>query len=112
MSESLSSAITRIGDEGGLQGSQVFTVIFGRGLDGATAITFAGSGVTAKVIGGGTDTEVPVMLAIDQDAPLGPRRFRVITPRRTVHSEDSGVSFTVRAAAGYSAMSGIGGHLI
>jgi hypothetical protein len=112
MSESLSAAITRIVDDSGLQGSQVITVIFGQGLDGATAITFAGRGVTAKVIAGGTDAWVPVVLTIDQDAPLGPRRFRVSTPWRTVHSENSDVSFTVRAATGYSSMSGIGGHLL
>ncbi|HEU4400467.1 MAG TPA: IPT/TIG domain-containing protein, partial [Candidatus Polarisedimenticolia bacterium] len=51
--------------------------IAGRRLDGSTQVAFSGTGVTAQVLLGGTETALPVLISVDPAAPLGSRTFTV-----------------------------------
>lgn len=80
----------------GLQGTTVEAVIQGENLEGATEVTFSGTGVTATIREGGTATELPIVIAIAPDAAPGPRTFTVITPAGTAESGE--IVFTVLEA--------------
>ncbi len=85
--------ITKIEPASGVQGSTVQATISGTNLSGATAVTFSGSGVTAVMRQGGTDTVLPITITIAADAAPGARTFSVTTPGGTAQS--GAVTFTV-----------------
>jgi hypothetical protein len=58
-------------------GTALLTRIRGRGLQGATEVAFDGEGITATVLPGGSDAEVPVRIVVASGAKKGPRAFRV-----------------------------------
>jgi len=72
--------ITGINPGSGAQGAQIAANISGTGLAGASAVIFSGSGMTATIEGGATDTNVPVSINISGSAPVGSRTVRVMTP--------------------------------
>jgi len=80
----------------GLQGTTVEAVIRGENLEGATEVAFRGTGVTATIREGGTETELPIVIRIAPDAAPGPRTFTVTTPAGTAESGE--VVFTVLEA--------------
>jgi hypothetical protein len=86
--------VTRIEVDGAAPGGAVLTRILGTGLDGVTEVTFEGAGVTARVLPGGTATELHVRVAVDADAARGPRTFTLVAPGGEVGSGK--VVFTVR----------------
>ncbi|HEY2384676.1 MAG TPA: hypothetical protein VGK48_26165, partial [Terriglobia bacterium] len=53
------------------QGTTTAAMIFGSGFTGATAVTFDGSGITATILSGGTDTLIPISIAVATTASLG-----------------------------------------
>lgn len=54
--------------------------IRGANLESASAVTFEGPGITAKIEQGGTATSLPVTIILAADAPIGTRAFTVTTP--------------------------------
>jgi subtilisin family serine protease len=80
----------------GLQGKTIDAVIQGTNLAGATAVTFSGSGVTAALRAGGTETTLPIAIAIAADASPGARTFSVSTSTGTASSGE--IAFTVLQA--------------
>jgi hypothetical protein len=105
LAETLRCLLPKIDDvmpKAGVQGDRMIAFIIGERLDGATAVRFAGSGVTAEVLPQyGRDTLVVAWLDIAPDAPLGPRTFEVTTPRGIVDSVACGVAFVVLPMTGY-----------
>lgn len=95
-------AITAITPDVGQQGTSQVSIIQGRSLAGATAITFSGSGVSGRVLRS-SDDEVEVDITISTNAALGNRTFQVTTPQGTADSAE--VSF--RVAVGAPAITGI-----
>jgi len=89
-------AITAISPFSGNQGAVVPVSISGSALNGATAVTFSGTGVTASINGGGTATSLPVSITISAGATLGLRTFTVATPAGT---SDAFAGFTVTNSA-------------
>ncbi len=61
------------------QGTKIAVTIMGTSLDGATAVTFSGTGVTATILSGGSSGAIPVMISVDADAAIGVRSFTVTT---------------------------------
>lgn len=82
--------ITGILPVSGIRGATVEAVISGTLLTGATAVTFAGTGITATIGSGATADKLPVKLQIATDAPLGDRTFTVETPAGTASSPTGG----------------------
>jgi len=83
------------------QGSTVNAVITGQNLGGAkSAVDFSGSGVTARIGAGATDTSLPVTITIENTAATDARTFSVTTPDGIAGSQD--ITFTVTAATGQS----------
>jgi len=80
------TSITSINPAGGAPGTTVDAVIIGDNLDGALAVELSGSGVTARILPGGTSTSLPVRITIASNAPIGARSFTVITPDNKVSS--------------------------
>ena len=79
----------------GLQSADVEAVITGENLSEATDVSFSGSGVSAEIREGASESELPITIQIAPDAPTGERTFTVTTP---AGQADSGsVTFTVRA---------------
>ena len=77
-------------------------VIEGTALAGVTALEFpAGSGITAQVLAGGSDTRLPAQVTVASEAPTGARTFKVPTPLpaplEVADSAEFGVQFTVLA---------------
>jgi hypothetical protein len=72
--------ITFITPSAGIAGRTVRVALAGFGLAGATGVTISGTGVTARLLPGGTDTELMVDLVIAASAPPGPRTFVVQLP--------------------------------
>jgi len=107
--------ITGIIPSSGVQDSTVETaVISGKRLDGATAVSFSGSGVTAEILAGVTSTSLPIKITIAEDASPGARTFAVTTSGGTTQS--GSVVFTVNQAApaiaGISPSSGLRGSTV
>src|SRR5438093_6876446 len=73
-------AITGISPSSGTPGTSVPATISGTNLNGATAVTFSGSGVTAT-IGTGTATSLPITVTIAGGASTDTRRLTVTTGR-------------------------------
>jgi hypothetical protein len=86
--------VTKIESEGAAAGGAVLTRIFGTGLDGVTEVAFDGEGVTARVLPGGSATELHVRIAVEAGAARGPRAFRVLAPGG--EGSSGKVVFTVR----------------
>src|SRR5262249_10606749 len=61
----------------GSRGTSVLATISGTNLNGATAVTFSGSGVTATIGTGGTSTSLPVTVTIAAGAPTDTRTLTV-----------------------------------
>jgi sugar lactone lactonase YvrE len=74
------------------QGTTFQASISGRGFSGATNVAFSGTGVNASILAGGTDTYIPLTIAIDPAAPSGARTITVTTP---AGSSDPFNAFTV-----------------
>jgi hypothetical protein len=72
--------ISAISVNSGSQGSTFDAEISGTNLDGATSVTFSGTGVTAVIKPGGTSTTLPIAVTITSSATAGPRTFTVTTP--------------------------------
>jgi hypothetical protein len=87
--------ITGINPASGAVGSTITVQITGTNLTSASAVTFSGTGITATVQPGGTDTSFDVELIIDASAAAGARTFTVTTPQGTANS--GAVSFNVTA---------------
>lgn len=88
--------INSISPTNGTQGAQALPLtISGRHLTGANSVTFSGSGVTAAIQSGGTDTTLPVEIDIATSAAPGSRTVTVTTPGGTAQSP---VDFTVESA--------------
>lgn len=80
----------------GLQGSTVEATITGENLADATEVVFGGTGVSAVIRAGGSETELPIVITIAPDAEPGARTFQVTTPAGTAESGE--VVFTVLEA--------------
>lgn len=90
--------ITGITPNIGTQGSTVRANISGANLLGISQVVFAGTGVTARILPGGTNTSAPVEITMATQATLGGRGFDVTTPGGTT-SSPQGVQFTVQQNA-------------
>lgn len=86
--------ISGINPVSGIRGNTVDAVINGANLAGATAVSFSGNGITAKIRSGGTAEQLPVSLIIAADAETGARTFTVTTPAGTATSPGR-VTFSV-----------------
>ncbi|MGH6905536.1 MAG: hypothetical protein ACREIR_22685, partial [Geminicoccaceae bacterium] len=75
-------------------GGAVTVVISGRGLDGASALTFAPTGVTAA-IASATGSTVQAQVRVQAGAAPGPRSFSLTTPRGRLDSSTFGLAFQV-----------------
>ncbi|HEX5000694.1 MAG TPA: hypothetical protein VFY29_20895 [Terriglobia bacterium] len=112
--------ITGITPALGMRGTSLAAAISGSNLSGATAITFSGTGVTAAIRPGATDTWLPITISIDASAALGIRSIVVTTVDATSSSfsgitivaADPGGMITTIAGAGGSADSGDGGPAV
>src|SRR5437867_4478436 len=80
---SLLPAITGITPSSGTAGSSLPATITGTDLDGATAVAFSGSGVTATIGTGGTASSLPITITIAAGAATDTRTFAVTTPAGT-----------------------------
>src|SRR6058998_3913136 len=87
--------ITGISPNSGVVNSTLGATVSGTGFTGATAVVFSGSGVTATISTGRTDTSLPVTITIASDAPLAARSVNVIAPQG---NSDPFNSFTVTSA--------------
>ncbi len=107
--------IAHISPPSSLPGRTLVASIIGRGLAGATTVQFSGTGISARVLSGGSHAVVRVELAISQNASLGSQTFQVTTPSGVVNSADFGVEFLIYGYPyGYSDgfVLAIGGDLI
>jgi sugar lactone lactonase YvrE len=75
--------ISSISPASGAQGATVQATINGMNLSGATGVSFDGTGITANISAGGTDTSLPVTLTISSGASTGVRSATVVTPNGT-----------------------------
>jgi hypothetical protein len=117
-------SLTAIFPASGAQGNRLVARISGERLAGASAVQFAGPGISAHVLPElGGDGYVVVLIDIAPAAPLGPRHFQVTTPRGIADSAAFGLAFTVLprleypygyGVYGYSGLlsRGIGGELL
>jgi hypothetical protein len=86
--------VTGIDLVSGARGGTFLTMIRGSGLAGATEVAFAGKGVTAVVLPGGTEREMPVRIVVAADAEAGAHAFTVTAPGGA--SPSGSVGFTVK----------------
>jgi hypothetical protein len=88
-------------------------VITGNQLDGASAVAFAGGGISAQVLNS-TSGAALVRLLVSRYAAPSARAFAVLFPdgRPPLVSTDFGVVFWIREAYGYGWDTGIGGDLL
>ena len=75
--------------------TNVMTTIRGSGLAGATEVLFEGRGVTAVILPGGSEKELPVRITVAKDADLGARALRVVAPGGVSGAAEKAV-FTVK----------------
>lgn len=75
--------------------SQQRAVVFGQGLAGATRVSFGETGITARVLPGGTDTWVPIEISVPPETPAGSYDFSVVTPLCSANSGSFGVLLAV-----------------
>ncbi len=61
------------------RGGSTDAVITGFRLNGASAVSFGGAGVTASILSGGSETNLPIRITIGANADLGPRAVSVAT---------------------------------
>lgn len=86
--------IAGISPTNGQQDIRVEAVITGESLQDAREVIFGGEGIKAEILPGGTAERIPVDLMIDRGAPVGSRKFKVVTLAGTAESP-SDVVFTV-----------------
>lgn len=67
----------------GFTGTTISAIISGTFLTSATDVNFSGKGVTATIGTGGTDTNLPVSITINPNAPPNVRMIQVVTPLGT-----------------------------
>ncbi len=70
--------ITSISVSSGTRGATLSATIIGLNFNEATAVSFSGTGVTARIGSGRNSTTLPVVISIASDAALGPRTFTVL----------------------------------
>lgn len=107
--------IARISPHSSPPGRTLMASIIGHGLAGATAVQFSGTGISSRILAGGSHSVVRVELTISQNTPLGSQTFQVTTPSGVVDSADFGVGFLVYGypySYGKGLVQGIGGDLI
>ena len=122
--------VNAIVPDAGTQGSRMLALITGERLDHATSVQFEGGGLSAFILPGFShDRQILIQLDIAGNAALGPRGFRVTTPRGIANSTACGVQFTVLprllgygygypygylvyGSSGNDMMAGIGGDLL
>jgi sugar lactone lactonase YvrE len=75
--------ITTVSPLSSATGTSITAAIRGLALHNATAATFAGSGVTATILPGGTSTNVPVSVTIGASAEMGQRPLSITTTHGT-----------------------------
>src|SRR5256886_14631453 len=75
-------AISGITPSSGTAGTSLPVTITGTDLDGATAVSFSGSGVTATIGTGGTASSLPIIVTIAAGAATNKRGLSVTTPAR------------------------------
>jgi hypothetical protein len=91
------SALATDENGSGSPGSSGTIMVEGIGLAGATAITFEGEGISGSIIlTTSTDLNPPLLVnvRIDPSAPLGPRQFKIATPRGMISSGDVALVIT------------------
>ncbi len=71
--------ISSINPNSGKAGTTVSATITGQNLSGASAVTFSGTGLTGRIVTGGTATSLPVSIVIDADAKADLRTVTVAT---------------------------------
>jgi hypothetical protein len=74
---------SRIAPLSGSPGSTVSAVIIGNGLSEVSTVTFSGSGVTATIGNGRTDTSLPITISIASGAELTMRNVTLTAPGGT-----------------------------
>src|SRR5437867_258534 len=106
---SLLPAITGITPSSGAAGSSLPATITGTNLDGATAVAFSGSGVTATIGTGGTASSLPITITIAAGAGTVPRTVAVTTPAGTSLALRGALAIVVPAITGITPSSGAAG---
>ena len=107
--------ISRISPHSSPPGRTIIASVIGRGLAGATAIEFLGTGIRARILSGGSHAVVRMELSISSNAPIGSQAFQIVLPSGIlVDSRDFGIEFLVYGYPyGYGAINlAIGGDLI
>ena len=87
-------ALTTIQPANVMIGGTVTVTISGRGLDGARALTFEPSDVTASIVSV-TATAVQARVTARANAEIDEYRFALTTPRARLESTAFGLSFAV-----------------
>src|SRR5438309_389989 len=82
-SQQLVPAITGITPSSGAAGTSLPATISGSNLNGATAVSFSGSGVTATIGTGATATSLPITVTIAAGAATDTRTLTVTTAAGT-----------------------------
>jgi mucin-19 len=83
------------------QGTTSAVMLSGAHLTGASAVSFSGSGVTATILPGGTDSALPIVIYVDPTAPVGGYTFTVTTSVGTT-----------APVSGFSVVPGVAGDVI
>lgn len=91
-------ALAQIVPGSGVRGTTVRAVIFGSRLGGATALAFASTGLTGRILPDGTESWLPVEITIAENAALGESTFSLLTPEGTLDSANFSVRFRVEGA--------------
>jgi hypothetical protein len=88
-------SVLLIRDNEGAPGTSGYIKLFGVGLDQPQEIRFEGEGVRVRdfLLRGALNPSISLRLDIDSTAPLGPRRFSIVTGHGVIESQD--VSFCV-----------------
>ena len=89
--------INQIQPNSGQQGETVQAQVSGENLLGISQVSFAGSGVSATILPGGSNTSVSIEMIISPQATTGSHNFTITTPGGTATSP-AGVEFMVTPA--------------
>jgi hypothetical protein len=80
--------VTGITPNRAFAGTTISAVLSGSSLDGITAVSFNGTGVTAVITDGATSTAVPIRITLLADAPVGLRSVTVVAPAGVFSAEN------------------------
>jgi hypothetical protein len=72
--------ISRVLPSSGTRGTRFEAQVIGTGLYEIRDVRFSGSGITASVLSAGNGESVPILVTIDDNAPLGMRSITVTSP--------------------------------